>query len=96
MLFRSIKAENFKMPASYPSQKLPEEMFEEVKAYARDRVRAAVDTDDKTVRDARIDEITADVQEHFAEKYPESEALLDECMYKLQKFVVRRMLLDEG
>ncbi len=59
---RNIKAENFKMPAEYPSQKLPEEMFEEVKAYARDRVRAAVDTDDKTVRDERIDAITEDVK----------------------------------
>ena len=93
---RNIKAENFKMPAEYPSQKLPEGMFEEVKAYARDRVRAAVDTDDKTVRDERIDAITEDVKAHFAEKYPDSEAQLDECMYKLQKFVVRRMLLDEG
>ncbi|MEA5039838.1 MAG: polyribonucleotide nucleotidyltransferase [Clostridiaceae bacterium] len=93
---RNIKAENFKEPASYPSMKLPEEMLEAVKAYARDAVRAAVDTDDKTVRDARIDEITADVQAHFAEQYPDSTALLNECMYKLQKFVVRRMLLDEG
>lgn len=93
---RNIKAENFKEPASYPSMKLPEEMLEAVKAYARDAVRAAVDTDDKTVRDARIDEITTDVQAHFAEQYPDSTALLNECMYKLQKFVVRRMLLDEG
>lgn len=93
---RNIKAENFKEPASYPSMKLPEEMFDAVKAYARDRVRAAVDTDDKTVRDTRIDEITADVQEHFAGQYPESVAQLNECMYKLEKFVVRRMLLDEG
>ena len=93
---RNIKAENFKEPASYPSMKVPEEMMEAVKAYARDRVRAAVDTDDKTVRDTRIDEITADVQAHFAEQYPDSVAQLNECMYKLQKFVVRRMLLDEG
>jgi len=93
---RNIKAENFKEPASYPSMKVPDEMLEAVKAYARDRVRAAVDTDDKTVRDTRIDEITADVQEHFAAQYPDSKAQLNECMYKLQKFVVRRMLLDEG
>jgi len=93
---RNIKAENFKEPASYPSMKVPDEMLDAVKAYARDRVRAAVDTDDKTVRDTRIDEITADVQEHFAAQYPDSKAQLNECMYKLQKFVVRRMLLDEG
>jgi len=91
---RNMKIENFKEPASYPSMKLPEEFFEAVKAYARDAVRAAVDTDDKTVRDARIDAITEDVKEHFADS--EYVDLVGEAMYKLQKFVVRRMLLDEG
>ena len=28
--------------------------------------------------------------------YPEQEMQIDECLYKLQKFVVRRWLLDEG
>lgn len=82
--------------AEYPSVKLPEEMFEAVKGYAMSRVKEAVDTDDKTVRDQRIDEITADVKEHFAEEYPDSDKLFDECMYKLQKYVVRRLILDEG
>ncbi|MBQ3062156.1 MAG: polyribonucleotide nucleotidyltransferase [Clostridia bacterium] len=82
--------------ATYPSMQLPEEMFEAVKGYAMMRVKEAVDTDDKTVRDARISEIQADVMEHFAEEYPDSEALLAECMYKLQKYVVRRLILDEG
>jgi len=93
---RNIKAENFREPAEYPSIVLPEEMFNDVKDYAIEAVRVAIDTDDKTVRDERIAAITADVVEHFAEKYPDSEALFDECMYKLQKFVVRRFILDEG
>lgn len=82
--------------ASYPSVQLPTELFEAVKGYAMCRVKEAVDTDDKTVRDARIDEITADVKEHFAEEYPDSDKLIDECMYKLQKYVVRRLILDEN
>ena len=93
---RNIKAENFKEPAVYPSMKISEEMFEAVKGYAMNAVKEAVDTDDKTVRDARIDAITADVNEHFAEEYPDSAAELGECMYKLQKYVVRRLILDEG
>ena len=93
---RNIKAENFKEPAVYPSMKVSEEMFEAVKGYAMNAVKEAVDTDDKTVRDARIDAITADVNEHFAEEYPDSAAELGECMYKLQKYVVRRLILDEG
>ena len=93
---KNIKAENFKAPAEYPSMKVSDEMFEAVKAYAMNAVKAAVDTDDKTVRDERIDAISADVYEHFAEQYPDSKAELAECMYKLQKFVVRRLILDEG
>ncbi len=93
---RNIKAENFKEPAQYPSMKVSDEMFEAVKGYAMSAVKEAVDTDDKTVRDARIDAIAADVNEHFAEIYPDCKAELAECMYKLQKYVVRRLILDEG
>ena len=93
---RNIKAENFKEPAVYPSMKVSEELFEAVKGYAMTAVKDAVDTDDKTVRDARIDAITADVTEHFAAEYPDSAAQIGECMYKLQKYVVRRLILDEG
>ena len=96
MFIRNIKAENFKEPAVYPSMKVSDEMFEAVKGYAMNAVKEAVDTDDKTVRDARIDAITADVNEHFADVYPDSAAELGECMYKLQKYVVRRLILDEG
>ena len=93
---RNIKAENFKEPAVYPSMKVSEELFEAVKGYAMTAVKDAVDTDDKTVRDARIDAITADVTEHFSAEYPDSAAQIGECMYKLQKYVVRRLILDEG
>ena len=65
---KNIKAENFKAPAEYPSMKVSDEMFEAVKGYAMNAVKDAVDTDDKTVRDERIDAISADVYEHFAEQ----------------------------
>ena len=92
----NVQAEIGKEKASYPCMEVPSEMFEAVKGYAMNAVKEAVDTDDKTVRDERIDAITADVKEHFAEQYPDSAKLLDECMYKLQKYVVRRLILDEG
>ena len=93
---KNIKAENFKEPRAYPSIVLPEELYEDVKAFALEKVRAGINSDDKTVRDAAISAITAEVTEHFAEKYPDSRKLIDECMYKLQKYVVRRFILDEG
>ncbi len=74
------------------------ELFERVKDFAIDRVKWALDTDDKRVRDVNMAVVTEEVYEHFCEEYPEAEgqAVLDEVIYKLQKYVVRRWLLDEG
>ncbi|MBQ4250400.1 MAG: polyribonucleotide nucleotidyltransferase, partial [Ruminococcus sp.] len=55
----------------------------------------ALDTDDKTVRDERLKPIYEAVHAKFDEIYPEQEAMIDECLYKTQKFIVRRWLLDE-
>ena len=63
--------------------------------FAIDDVKAALDTDDKTVRDERLKPVYEKVHEHFDEIYPDQAAKIDECMYLTQKFVVRRWLLDE-
>lgn len=72
------------------------DMFEAIKEFAIDDVKAALDTDDKNVRDERLLPVYESVHAKFDVLYPEQEAKIDECMYKLQKFVVRRWLLDEG
>lgn len=94
-LIDRIKAENGKPLFAYPSVTVPEQMYNDIKEYAVERVREALDTDDKTVRDTRIAEISADVTRHFAEKHADTIQQVGECMYKLQKYVVRRFLLDE-
>ena len=88
---RAIGKEKF----SYPSNKPDPEMFEEIRDFAIDDVKAALDTDDKTVRDERLKPVYEKVHEHFDEIYPDQAAKIDECMYLTQKFVVRRWLLDE-
>ena len=40
--------------------------------------------------------VIEEIHAQFDEQYPEETAKIDECIYKLQKFVVRRWLLDEG
>ena len=92
---KGIQAEIGKAKFSYPSNEPDEEMFEAVKAFAEDDVRAALDTDDKTVRDERLKPVYEKVHEKFDEIYPEQEAKIEECLYKTQKYVVRRWLLDE-
>ncbi len=71
-------------------------MFEAIKEFAIEDVRAALDTDDKRIRDERLKPVYENVHAKFDEIYPEQEGKIEECMYKLQKFVVRRWLLDDG
>ncbi len=90
-----IQAEIGKEKFSYPSNEPDHDMFEAIKAFAEEDIKVALDTDDKTVRDERLKPIYEKVHEHFDEIYPECEAKIDECLYKTQKFIVRRWLLDE-
>jgi len=92
---KGIQAEIGKEKFSYPSNEPDHDMFEAIKSFCEDDVRAALDTDDKTVRDERLKPIYEAVHEKFDEIYPEMEAQIDDCLYKTQKFIVRRWLLDE-
>ena len=91
----SIKAEIGKPKFEFPSLEPDPEMFEAIKAFCIDDIKIAMDTDDKKVRDERLKPIYEAVHEKFDEIYPEQEAVIEECLYKVQKFVVRRWLLDE-
>ena len=73
-----------------------EELFEAVKAFAIDEVKVALDTDDKRVRDAALLPIYEKVHAEFDEKFPEEAEKIDDCMYKLQKYIVRAWLTEEG
>ena len=90
-----IVAEIGKEKFSYPSNKPEKEMIDAILAFAQEDVRAALDTDDKTVRDARLKPVYEKVHERFDPEYPEQEGKIDECLYLTQKIVVRRWLLDE-
>ena len=92
----SIVAEIGKEKFTFESANPDEAMFEAVKEFAIDDVKFALDTDDKNVRDERMLPVYDKVHEKFDEIYPEQEMAIDDCLYKLQKFVVRRWLLDEG
>ncbi|MDY2861102.1 MAG: polyribonucleotide nucleotidyltransferase, partial [Oscillospiraceae bacterium] len=91
-----IVAEVGKPKYDFQHIEVDHDMFESIKDFAIDKVKAALDTDDKVERDNRLQPIYEEVHAKFDELYPEQTAMIDECMYKLQKFVVRRWLLDEG
>ena len=77
----------------YPSCELDHDMFDEVFAHCEKAVMEALDTDDKTVRDAKMQPIMDDILAKFSEKYPEMDVILPELIYKIQKKIVRRWLL---
>ncbi len=79
----------------YISADINHDHYDAVKAYAYDKVCEAIDTDDKTVRDANMAVVTDDVVAHFAEEIPELEAEIGEILYKLQKEIVRKWLIKD-
>ncbi len=93
---KGIQAEVGKPKVDFPSNDPSEELFEAIKAFAIDDVKFALDTDDKRIRDERLLPIYEKVHAEFDEKFPEEADKIDDCMYKLQKFIVRRWLLDEN
>ncbi len=91
-----ITAEIGKAKVSFQSNDPDPTMFEAIKEFAIEKVRAALDTDDKMVRDERMKPLYDEVHAKFDELYPDDIVKIDDCLYKLQKFVVRRWLLDDG
>ena len=93
---KEVQAEIGKPKFTFESQEIDHDLFEAIKDEFIEDVRAAMDTDDKNIRDERMRPIYDRLHAEYDEKYPEQGAMLDECIYKLQKFVVRRWLLDDG
>ncbi len=93
---KSIVAEVGKEKVTFESNDPSEELYEAIKAFAIDDVKAALDTDDKRIRDERLKPIYDAVHAEFDEKFADEADKIEDCLYKLQKFIVRRWLLDEG
>ena len=88
-----IVAEIGKPKFTYTSGELDHDMFDEIFAYCEKAVMEALDTDDKNVRDAKMQPIMDDIVASFEEKYPDIKVVLPELIYKIQKKIVRRWLL---
>ena len=88
-----IVAEIGKPKFAYASGELDHDMFDEIFAYCETAVMEALDTDDKNVRDAKMQPIMDDIVATFEEKYEDIKTILPELIYKIQKKIVRRWLL---
>ena len=91
----NIISEIGKPKFAYASGELDHDMFDEIFAYCEKRVMEALDTDDKNVRDAKLQPIVEDIKANFIEKYPDLDVQLPELIYKIQKKIVRRWLIED-
>ena len=88
-------AEVGKPKHTYESCAIPEELFEAMKKIvAPEEMEKAVFTDVKQVREANIREVSAKLEEAFADN-EEWLALLPEALYQYQKKTVRKMILKD-
>lgn len=80
----------------YPINHVDEAIDEAVRAYATDKIRWAMDTFDRKERQAREDQVKAETQAYFAERFPEGKKDIDDSLYAITKETVRRRIVDEG
>ena len=92
---KNIRDEIGKEKFTYTTTEPDETMLQAVKDFASEELKIALNANDKKIRDEQLKPVYQRVHEHFAEIYPGSESQIDACMYKAQKNIVRRWLLDE-
>lgn len=89
-----IQAQIGKKKFEFESQEVDHNMFDAIEEFASERVKFALDTNDKNIREERLTPIKDDIHAKFDELYPEKELMIDECIYKLQKKIVRNWLYE--
>ena len=92
---QSIREAVGKPKFEYPSCEVDHDLFDKIEAMVGADVEKALYTDDKRVRDAALKPIYDRVFEELGEEYADKTAMINECLYKLQKKIVRRWLLNE-
>ena len=92
---KKITEEIGKEKFSYQSADPSAEMLENVRNYVKDEVEKAIYTNDKQERERNLAPIYTKVHEKFDEIYEGNEKKLDDCVYKVQKEIVRNWIFDE-
>lgn len=89
-----IKSQIGKPKFEFESQEVDHELFDAIEEFCGEDVKAALDTNDKNVREARLNPIKDAVHEKFDAENEDRIAMIDECIYKLQKKIVRNWLCE--
>ena len=78
----------------YPHADFDEELFQKIVDATMDQAKAAMDTDDKNVREQRWNAMIEKWHEKYLEEYPNMDQYLEEITYKFQKMIVKKWLLE--
>ena len=92
-LINQMVAEIGKPKFDYPHADVNQELFDKIVHDFMDEAKAAMDTDDKNVREARWNEMIEHWHEKYLEEYPDMDQYLEEFTYKFQKKIVKAWLL---
>ena len=91
---KGIQAEIGKPKFSYEEHDVDHDIYDAMAELVTERVKHALDTDDKNIREARLQPIKDECHEKFDGEDGANAAMVDECLYKLQKVIVRNWLLE--
>ena len=92
-LIDKMVAEIGKPKFEYEHASFDEELFGELVANEFAGMEYCMDTDDKNVREARVNEWVTAMEEKYSDEHPDMMQYMDEILYKLQKKVVKKWLL---
>ena len=93
-LIDQMVAEVGKPKFDYPHADFNQELFDDIVESFMDEAKAAMDTDDKNVREARWNAMIEKWHEKYLEQYPDMDKYLEEFTYKFQKKIVKQWLLE--
>ena len=78
----------------YPHADFNQELFDKIVADFMDEAKAAMDTHDQNIREARWNAMIEKWHEKYLEEYPDMDQYLEEFTYKFQKKIVKQWLLE--
>ena len=93
-LINQMVAEIGKPKFDYPHADFNYELFNKITADFMDEAKAAMDTDDKNVREQRWNAMIEKWHDKYLEEYPNMDQYLEEITYKFQKMIVKKWLLE--
>ena len=93
-LINKMVAEIGKPKFDYPHASFDQELFDDIVANFMDEAKAAMDTDDKNVREQRWNAMIEKWHEKYLESHPDMDQYLEEITYKFQKKIVKAWLLE--